>query len=91
MVKVVALGVTLVIMSAIYTVTHNLRDSAGNAFHGLFLVVDVMESPVEWIVESGGQVVLVRSYIRRVTIIYFSYLKHTSRVTKLLPEITFHL
>ena len=68
-----------------------LSKSVSDCFHRLSLAEHIVECPVEWIVESGCQVILIRTDIRRVPIIYFSYLKYSCSVTKLLPEISLHL
>lgn len=74
-----------------HTEFYLFRESVCYCLHRFFITKHILECPIERVVESCCEIILIRSDISWVTVIYLSYLKHSCCITKLLPEISFHL
>ena len=65
--------------------------SVTDVVHGFRASEDVADGVVHWVVEKCCQMVLIRSYVCRVSIEAFSHLEDTSRLAILRPEIGWDL
>ena len=75
----------------IFEVLGLLVVSVTDVVHGFRAAKDVTDGVIHWIVEKCCQMVLIRSYVCRVSIEAFSHLEHTCRFTILRPKISWDL
>lgn len=62
--------------------------SVTDVVHGFRATEDITDCVVHWVVEKCSQMVLIRSYVCRVSIEAFTHLEHACRFTVLRPKIS---
>ena len=75
----------------IFEVLGLLVVSVTDVIHGFRAAKDVTDGVIHWVVEKCSQMVLIRSYVCRVSIEAFSHLENTCRFSILGPKISWDL